>query len=154
MSEQSKSLKYDALVERLDGQDDAESACNSALAAYKELEAELAEAVKRESAQFWRYMAVLDRLAKAEAELKALTPHATREETGELPFIIRYGEQAMGTMYGWPLCTFDAPEPAIKYARDCAKGSPWFYYSVFEKETGKRLFDSRIEPAIHGEEGK
>ena len=120
----------------------------------KELEAELAEAVKRESAQFWRYMAVLDRLAKAEAELKALTPHATREETGELPFIIRYGEQAMGTMYGWPLCTFDAPEPAIKYARDCTKGSPWFYYSVFEKETGKRLFDSRIEPAIRNEEGK
>ena len=39
-------------------------------------EAKLAEAVKREGAQFQRYMAVLDRLKKAEAELKALTAQA------------------------------------------------------------------------------
>jgi len=85
MSEQSKSPKYDALVERLDGQDDAESACNSALAAYKELEAEIAElqhnlknwgtieiAIRNpavaESMRHWEC-----RAEKAEAELKALT---------------------------------------------------------------------------------
>jgi len=51
MSEQSKSPKYDALVERLDGQDDAESACNSALAAYKELEAELAALTAQDNAK-------------------------------------------------------------------------------------------------------